>query len=267
MQGDGIRIENSPAGSRPRVVEYRFGNKDHTDAAAYDTVRFIGRANEYRQAVMTNAYRKLIGPLQGKRLLDVGCGTGRGVVDFAREAEYAVGCDASLDMLNIASRKRTPNSRCALLASHAQQLPFKEASFDIVTSLNFLHLFDVETQRACVAEMKRVLIPGGILVLEFTNALNGLVIGLFRRWIGGVLTSLPGEIRRVVGEDCQVVRLYGAPFPMLWRLFCRLPRAVRSVERLGYVAPFNRLCHQVYYQISIPAPHASAGTPPLILPT
>lgn len=250
MGYEGLRTENLPAGNPRQKVDYRFGNKDHTNAATYDAVRFIGRANEYRQAVMTSAYRRLIGPLKGKRLLDVGCGTGRGVMDFAHEADFAVGCDASLDMLSVAAQKRTPNSRCALSASYAQQLPFKDASFDIVTSLNFLHLFDVPTQQLCVAEMKRVLKPGGILVLEFTNALNGLVVGLFRRWIKGVITSLPGEIKQVIGDDCQVLQIHGAPFPILWRLFYRLPQAGVLVERLGYITPFKHVCHQVYYKAS-----------------
>lgn len=171
-------------------------------------------------------------------------------MDFAREVDFAVGCDASLDMLSGAAQKRTQNSRCALLAFYARQLPFKDASFDIVTSLNFLHLFDVPTQQFCVAEMKRVLKPEGILVLEFTNALNGLVVGFFRRWIKGVMASLPGEIKQVIGDDCQVVQIHGALFPILWRLFYRLPRADVLGERLGYVTPFNHMCHQVYYKAS-----------------
>jgi ubiquinone/menaquinone biosynthesis C-methylase UbiE len=250
MEREGIQIGNSGASCRRKVVDYSFGNKDHTNAATYDAVRYVGPSNEYRQAVMASAYRKLLGPLKGKRILDVGCGTGRGVVDFAREAEFAIGCDASFDMLTVAAQKSTGNSRCALLASFAQQLPFKDASFDIVTSLNFLHLFDVPTQRSCVAEMKRVLKPGGILVLEFTNALNGLVVGLFRRWIKGVITSLPGEIKQVIGDDCRVVQVHGAPFPILWRLFYRLPRAGGLVERLGCITPFKHMCHQVYYKAS-----------------
>jgi ubiquinone/menaquinone biosynthesis C-methylase UbiE len=244
------RVEHTPSKNRREIVKYRFGNKDHTNAATYDTVRYIGAANEYRQAVMARAYRKLIGPLHGKRILDVGCGTGRGVIDFAREADFSVGCDASLDMLSIAARKSVQSSRCALLASHAQQLPFKDNSFDIVTSLNFLHLFGLETQQVCVAEMKRVLKPGGTLVLEFSNALNGLVVGLFRRWVRREILALPGEIRYVIGADCQVDRVYGAPFPALWRLFYRLPRAFKSVENLGHVLPFNHVCHQVYYRVS-----------------
>ncbi len=250
MKNEVGQIENGPSANCREIVEYRFGNKDHTNTATYDAIHFIGRANEYRQTVMASAYRKLIGPLHGKRILDVGCGTGRGVIDFAREAHLSVGCDASLDMLSVAAHKSAQSSRCALLASYAQQLPFKDAAFDVVTSLNFLHLFGVETQRVYVGEMKRVLKPGGILVLEFTNALNGLIVGLFRRWVRRVGVSLPDEIRNVIGGDCQVLRIYGAPFPTLWRLLCHLPPAFMSVEKLGYVMPFNHVCHQVYYKIS-----------------
>lgn len=71
MGCEGIRTENLPAENRRQKVEYRFGNKDHTNAATYDAIRHIGRVNEYRQTVMASTYRKLIGPLKGKRILDV----------------------------------------------------------------------------------------------------------------------------------------------------------------------------------------------------
>lgn len=85
MACEGTQVENLRTEIPRKKVEYRFGNKDYTNAATYGTVRYIGRANEYRQKVMADAYRRLIGPLHGKRILDEGCGTGRGVINFGRE--------------------------------------------------------------------------------------------------------------------------------------------------------------------------------------
>ena len=81
------------------IVEYGFGKKGHLDVGSYDAIRYIGPSKEYQQTVMANAYMRLIGSVAGKRILDVGCGTGRGVLDFARKAKIAVGVDASFDML------------------------------------------------------------------------------------------------------------------------------------------------------------------------
>jgi ubiquinone/menaquinone biosynthesis C-methylase UbiE len=231
------------------VVDYRFGKPGYQDVTNYDVVRYAGPANEYKQTVMRNAYRRLLGSLQGKRILDVGCGPGRGVIDFAREAAFAAGTDASLDMLCVARNKTQTGLPCGFAVAHAQRLPFRAGSFDAVTALNFLHLFSVETQRSMVAEMMRVVRPGGILVLEFDNALNGLGLGLYKRWTKVERGSLPGEIRSVVGNDCRVVKVYGAVIPVAWRLFHRIPRLFIPFERITYLPLLNRLSHRVYYKV------------------
>jgi SAM-dependent methyltransferase len=231
------------------VVEYGFGKKGHYDVASYDAVRYLGPSKQYQQTVMANAYTKLIGPVAGKRILDVGCGTGRGVLDFARKACMAIGVDASLDMLTCAKGKITNDLNCSLAASVAQKLPFPDAAFDVVTSLNFLHLFGVETQRMIVVEMKRVVKPGGLLLVDFANALNGLVLGMYKRLHGTVGLLLPGEIRYVIGDDCRLARVYGAPLPAVWRLFYHFPRLGAAVEKIAYIPPFNWLAHEVYCKV------------------
>ena len=232
-----------------KVVEYRVGKKGYQDVATYDAVRYEGPANEYKQTVMANAYTRLIGSLEGKRVLDVGCGTGRGVASFAREAAFAAGSDASLDMLTFAARKSEGNTRCGFVNAYAQQLPFRDASFDVVTTLNFLHLFDLGTQRDMIAEMKRVVRPGGILVLEFDNALHGGIVGLYKRWFSDERGSFPHEIRRVIGDSCRVVKVYGAVFPIIWRLLFRIPGVSIPLEKIAYLPPFNRLSHRIYYKL------------------
>lgn len=233
------------------VVEYRFGKRGYQDVTRYDQVRYSGPANEYKQAVMRRAYRRLIGELSGRRVLDVGCGPGRGVVDFARQAAFAVGSDASQDMLSVAQAKAKGQLPCGFTAAHAQSLPFPDKSFDVITALNFLHLFRLDTQRAMIAEMKRVVKPGGILVLEFDNALNGLGLGLYKRWKRIERGSLPGEIRSVIGNDCRVVKVYGAVIPVAWRLFYRFPKLFGPLERITYLPVLNRLAHRVYYKMQV----------------
>jgi ubiquinone/menaquinone biosynthesis C-methylase UbiE len=235
--------------NKPDVVEYRVGLRGLADAASYDALRYTGPAKEYKQAVMAAAYKRLVGPLRGKRVLDIGCGTGRGVIEFAHEADFAVGSDASLDMLSFAQRKASSQTNCTFSAAYAQQLPFPDGVFDVVISLNFLHLFKLETQQEMIAEMKRVLKFGGILVLEFDNALHGMGVGLYKRWSGREQGSLPGEIRQVIGDHCCVVKVYGAVFPVVWRVFYRFPRVFMPFEKLSYMLPFNRLAHRVYYKL------------------
>jgi ubiquinone/menaquinone biosynthesis C-methylase UbiE len=231
------------------VVRYEMGAEGYTNVERYDLSRYEGAANRYKTAVMANAYTRLIGDLRGKRVLDVGCGTGRGVVDFAQGAVFAAGADASLDMLSVARQKTAGNSRAAFVNAYAQHLPFRNSAFDMVISLNFLHLFSVATQREMVGEMKRVVKPGGVVIIELDNALQGLLIGPYKRWTGRERGSLPWEIRHLVGDHCRVVRYYGAVLPILWRIFYRLPRFFAQVEKLERFPPLNRLSHRIYCKI------------------
>ncbi len=241
------------------IVQYKAGKTGYQDVSSYDDVRYKGAANEYKQTVMAAVYRELLGSLRGKRVLDVGCGTGRGVIDFAAEASFAAGADASLDMLTFASRKLPDRSGCSFSASLAQQLPFKSESFDAVTSLNFLHLFTPDTQRQMISEMKRVLRPGGILVLEFDNALHGLGLGLLKRWFGKERGSLPKEIRQVIGDGCKIERISSAVLPVLWRIFSKVPSLFLRTEYITRFSLLNHLGHRVYYKVRKPGAFSSSN--------
>jgi ubiquinone/menaquinone biosynthesis C-methylase UbiE len=250
------RRDSSPGGVE--VVHYRIGAGDYTNVERYDVNRYEGARNRYRQTVMANAYKRLIGNLERKRVLDVGCGTGRGLVDLVRDAAFAAGADASLDMLSIALQKMAGNSRAGLANAYAQELPFRTSAFDMVVSLNFLHLFSLETQRKMVDEMKRVVKPGGVVVIELDNALHGLLVGPYKRWSGRERGSLPREIRYLVGDHCRIVRYYGAVCPVLWRLFYRFPAFFARLEKVEYLPPFNRLGQRIYCKI-VTDPRSSVG--------
>jgi len=235
--------------SELEVVRYDADKNDYRNVANYDERRYVGSANEYKKKVMGNAYKALMGSLAGKRVLDVGCGTGRGLVDFAGEAQIAIGTDASHDMLTVAAQKLRAEPGTGFVQSYAQHLPFPDAHFDVVTALNFLHLFSLDTQRDMVAEMKRVAKPGGAIVLEFDNALHGLIIGLYKRWSGRERGALPGEIAYVIGNDCRVGKVYGAVFPIVWRAFHHFSRLFIQLEKVAYYPPMNRLSHRVFYKL------------------
>jgi len=231
------------------VVDYDIGKDDYRNVSNYDEKRYAGAANEYKKTVTGNAYRRLIGSLEGKRILDVGCGTGRGVADFVESARMTIGTDASQDMLLSAAQKVEGRSNVGLVRSYAQSLPFPTGYFDVVTSLNFLHLFSLESQTDMISEMKRVVRPGGVVVLEFDNAVHGLGLGLFKRWTGREHGSLPWEIRKVIGSDCRVTAIYGAVFPVVWRLLYKWPSASFPIEELAYHSPINWIAHRIFFRL------------------
>jgi len=100
----------------------------------------------------------------GDRVLDVACGPGNFTRDFARIARdgLVVGIDASAPMLDVAVRE-TAGDNVAYLRGDAGALPFRDGSFDAVCCFAALYLIE-EPMRA-LAEIARVLAPGGRVAL------------------------------------------------------------------------------------------------------
>ncbi len=118
---------------------------------------------------------ELLGLPAGARILDVPCGWGRHTRLFGEAGIRAFGADLSLPLLRRGRRPAMEGDEAApaagpppAAAADLRALPFRDAAFDAVvnvfTSLG-LFLRDEEDLRA-LAEMRRVLRPGGALLLE-----------------------------------------------------------------------------------------------------
>ncbi len=111
---------------------------------------------------------RAIGPVAGKRVLEVGCGTGELLRSVARDSTAArlVGLDPDQGMIEQAGAKfRAAGIRAELLRGYAEALPFPDGSFDVVLSSLMFHHLDGPTKRAALREWRRMLAPGGVLVL------------------------------------------------------------------------------------------------------
>ena len=105
---------------------------------------------------------RLCGQARG-RTLEVAIGTGRNLGLYPAEIELT-GLDLSGGMLRIAAgRAAGVEHTVARVQSDAQRLPFDDATFDTIVCT--LSLCAVPDQTAVVAEMHRVLVPGGLLLL------------------------------------------------------------------------------------------------------
>ena len=100
-----------------------------------------------------------------QRVLDVGCGTGyliRVLAGHYPRAQELAGVDAASNMIQ-AAKSLTDDERLTFVTGVAEQLPYADASMDlVVSSTSFDHWSD---QGAGLAECARVLRPGGHLVL------------------------------------------------------------------------------------------------------
>jgi SAM-dependent methyltransferase len=98
--------------------------------------------------------------LPGGVALDVGCGEGRFCRILRAEGFEPVGLDPTEELL-AAARARDPHGR--YVEGRAEALDFPDAGFDLVVSC--LSLIDIEDAAAAIAEMARVLKPGGTLLV------------------------------------------------------------------------------------------------------
>ena len=179
----------------------------------------FGREQRFREKTIAH-----MGFRPADRILDVGCGTGSLTLQVAAALAppgSIVGIDAAPRMIAIARRKAAKAcSRALFRVGIAEQLDFADRSFDLVVNSMFMHHIDTELKHLTLAEIYRVLRPGGRLVtadIDRPTTPAAKVIGwgarflLFQKELGD---NLRGELPRLMREAgfAQVRRvehLYG----------------------------------------------------------
>src|SRR5262249_7573730 len=129
-----------------------------------DTFVFGGKSRELRRRTVEMAR---IQP--GERVLDVGCGTGTLAVEVARRVGrtgYVAGIDPAAEQIARARAKAARrNLPIDFQIGVIEQLPFSDQSFDVVFSTLMMHHLPAPLKRQGLAEIARVLKPGGRLVI------------------------------------------------------------------------------------------------------
>jgi ubiquinone/menaquinone biosynthesis C-methylase UbiE len=235
---------------------------DSTELAAtrayYDD--FARRYDRPRGGRVPAGYHDLVDELEldflarfatGKRVLEVGCGTGLLLSQMSSFAERASGIDLSEGML---ARARARGLE--VVQGSATALPFADASFDVACSFKVLaHVRDV---RRALGEMVRVVRPGGTVVAEFYNPRS--LRALVKRWgparaISDTTTEAavytrfdtPTQVRGYLPAGSAVVASRGVRVVTPAAMALRVPllgRALRALEwrlcdsRLGTLGGF-----------------------------
>ncbi|HEY1260962.1 MAG TPA: class I SAM-dependent methyltransferase, partial [Stellaceae bacterium] len=170
----GRRLEVADAGRYPHYYLQKFhfqsdGYLSDASAARYDhqvEVLFGGGAAAMRRRGLV-PLKSVLAKRPAGRLLDIGCGTGR----FLREVKanyprlHVTGLDLSPPYLAAAGRELALWSRVRLVEGAAEAMPFADAEFDAVTAIYLFHELPPPVRRAAIAEIRRVLKPGGIFVI------------------------------------------------------------------------------------------------------
>ncbi|HZY42628.1 MAG TPA: methyltransferase domain-containing protein, partial [Anaerolineae bacterium] len=141
----------------------------------------LGRAKALRQLTIDQARLR-----PGEAVLDVGCGTGDLTLLAKRRvgaAGQVCGIDAGPEMIEVARRKASKAGvEIDFRVEPIEALTFPAQTFDVVLSSLMMHHLPDELKPRALAELRRVLKPGGrVLIADFkrpTNHLGQAVIGL-----------------------------------------------------------------------------------------
>ena len=190
----------------------------------------------------------------GGSALDICCGTGDLTMELARRvgpSGRVIGSDFSERMLELARRK-SPGQRAATPSfewADALELPYEDASFDAVT-VGFGVRNLAELDRG-IAEMRRVLRPGGrLVILEITHPTRPPLSGFFSVWFDrlvpliGTLAGdrdaysyLPESVKRFPPPDRLAALLDEAGLEAIrWTVLAGGIIAIHSAARPGSAA-------------------------------
>jgi SAM-dependent methyltransferase len=157
----------------------------------------------------------------GSRLLDAGCGGGRGVLEPFADRFDAVGLDASREQLRLTGETATGTRR---VQGDLTRLPFAADAFDAVTALHSIIHVPKAQNPAVYAELRRVLRDGGVAVVTGGTAPfegeneDWLDSGAAMQW------SIPGpdeteSMLRDAGFEIRTVEAYGSDAGGTWRFY------------------------------------------------
>ncbi|MGE5177396.1 MAG: class I SAM-dependent methyltransferase [Hyphomicrobiales bacterium] len=156
------------------------------------------------------------GPVAGRRVLEVGAGSGRDVIALAAEGAVAVVLDYSAASLEVARGVAAREGRKALLVrADALRLPFRDGTFDVVFHQGLLEHF--RDPMPLLRENVRALAEGGTLLVDvpqryhlYTLLKHALIS--MGKWFAGWETEFSiGELTRLMERaGVRITRRYGA---------------------------------------------------------
>ena len=145
----------------------RFGGLLRVPSMTYRRFENQEYRNVLQSRVEIPALLRALPIARGCRLLEVGCGRGIGLTEFAHRCEPArlVGVDVAPELIEVArERLARCGTRAELYVGDVRRLPFEDRSFDVV--IDFGTCYHIDQPEAALREIARVLDVGGRFVHE-----------------------------------------------------------------------------------------------------
>jgi ubiquinone/menaquinone biosynthesis C-methylase UbiE len=187
----------------------------------------IKRAEAFEQRLMMN----MLNPMRGKFVLEVGCGSGSGLIPFIEKGLLVTGIDPSPYMLDIA--RHQVGHRADLHRGVGEDLPFEDNSFHYVclnSTLEFVDDYEAVIEEACRVAKDKI----------YIGMMNRFAMKGYRQRIHGVLSeNIRAQLQYFsVGEIKGVLRRLLGNVPIESRTICHFPV---SLMRLFYRMEQSRL--------------------------
>jgi ubiquinone/menaquinone biosynthesis C-methylase UbiE len=215
------------ADAQPSSDHYSYAvYADPAMAERFDAMRFGGPIGRLIADAQEQQIAAFLAPVEGRRVLDVGTGTGRAAIALAKRGAVVTGVDASAEMLQVAQRRaeevlgrQRPGDVGVVTFARgdAHRLEFPDRSFDAVVCLRVL--MHTPDWRASLSELCRV--ADGRVVFDYPSLFSAAAIQAATRRVthlinasveayhvfspAGIARVLRGEGFRVVAEHRQFV--------------------------------------------------------------
>ncbi len=130
-----------------------------------------GKPADYGQEILKRRFRRTAGKvvLNGKLVLDFGCGNGAQTMEFAGAGCSIIAADIGIENLSVLAGRLREIGCTTVLPVHYDgvHLPVRPGSIDVVLSYEVIE--HVEDEAAMLDELRRVLRPGGEMVISVPN--------------------------------------------------------------------------------------------------
>jgi SAM-dependent methyltransferase len=181
---------------------------DPAMAERFDALRFSGPIGRLIADTQERQIAAFLAPVERRRILDVGTGTGRAAIALAKRGAVVTGVDASAEMLEVAGRRaREAGADVTFRRGDAHRLDFPDRSFDAVVCLRVL--MHTPDWRASLGELCRV--SSRHVVFDYPSL-----------WSAAALQAGTRRLAHTVNRSVEAYRVFS-------------PRAVsRALETQGF---------------------------------
>lgn len=198
-----------------------------------------------RRKIVFDLIKKFCGPNQGKKILDVGCGTGLLLKELEKFGEVH-GLDCAQEAIDYCKKRGLAES---VKKGNILDIPFDDEQFDIVTALDILE--HLEDESRALKEINRILKKNGIAIIfvpafQFLWAVQDEASHHFRRYrLGELVNKIEQANLKIL--KASYFNTFLLPAVALTRLFIRIFKIKIEAESQIHSKVLNPLLHRIFW--------------------